>query len=102
MAALAACALPIVTNANPRGWPVSRSVGIATSRTSPAAAKAASMEAWVVLKERLPTYRRLPMTRCFHGLLARREALAVLPPARPSRAGEGRAARGDPSGTRGV
>ncbi len=40
--------VPMVTNAKPRGCPVSRSVGIETSRTSPMAAKAAWTASGVV------------------------------------------------------
>ena len=45
----------MVTKAKPRGCPVSRSVGIATSPTWPAAAKSDSMDSRLVLKERFPT-----------------------------------------------
>jgi RNA polymerase sigma factor (sigma-70 family) len=47
--------VPMVTKAKPRGRPVSRSVGMATSRTSPNAANSVSTASAVVLNERLPT-----------------------------------------------
>ncbi len=52
----AAWAVPMVTKAKPRGWPVSRSVGIATSRTSPTSAKTDSNDSREVRNERLPAY----------------------------------------------
>jgi hypothetical protein len=64
MALAADCASPMVTNAKPRACPVSRSVGTATSRTSPTAENAASMDAWVVPNDRFPTKRRFPTLVC--------------------------------------
>ena len=45
----------ISTNANPRGWPVSRSVTMLTRSTFPYCAKAACSSSWVVWKLRFPT-----------------------------------------------
>jgi transposase len=49
----------IVTNANPRDWPVSRSEMIRTSVTSPTSVKAARSVSALQWNARLPTYRRI-------------------------------------------
>src|SRR4051812_47122495 len=61
MASLASCSLPISTNAKPRGRPVSRSATILVSVTVPCWLNRSRSSTSVVLNERLPTYKRLPM-----------------------------------------
>src|SRR6185503_3061544 len=61
MACLASCSLPISTNAKPRGRPVSRSITILVSATVPHWLNTSRSSSSVVLNERLPTYRRLPI-----------------------------------------
>src|ERR1041385_1785687 len=58
MALAASSVVPIVTNANPRARPVSRSVTRWTSLTVPNCWKAVRTPSAVVLNERFPTYRR--------------------------------------------
>ncbi len=55
IAEAASCGVPIVTNAKPRGRPVSRSITRWTSATSPNWVKAERTVSVVELKDRLPT-----------------------------------------------
>jgi hypothetical protein len=55
MALAASAAEPIVTNAKPRDWPVSRSETTWTSVISPKAEKAVRTDSAVDWKERFPT-----------------------------------------------
>ena len=59
IASAALSAVPMVTNPNPRGRPLSRSIAICTSVTSPSSEKAARTDSTVASKERLPTKSRL-------------------------------------------
>src|SRR5690348_5633094 len=59
MALAASSVVPMVTNAKPRGRPVSRSVTRWTSLTVPNCSHAVRTPSAVVLNERFPTYRRV-------------------------------------------
>jgi hypothetical protein len=58
----ASAGVPIVTKPKPRDWPEVRSVTICTSVTSPMRANASRTVSLVDENDRLPTYRRVPMS----------------------------------------
>src|SRR5690349_11348666 len=55
MAAWAASGEAMVTKPNPRGRPLSRSIGTLASMTVPCAAKSRSSSLWLIVWARLPT-----------------------------------------------